>query len=61
MIDGKLSVREDEASKLLAESIVPIESYDPSRPDKGRPDPMRKAAKNSISVCRPAAAGNMQR
>ena len=45
VIDGKLSVREDEASKLLAESVVPIESYDPSRPDKGRPDPMRKAAK----------------
>ena len=40
VIDGKLSVREDEASKLLAESVVPIESY-----DKGRPDPMRKAAK----------------
>ena len=39
VIDGKLSVREDEASKLLAESVVPIESYDPSRPDKGRPDP----------------------
>ena len=30
VIDGKLSVREDEASKLLAESVVPIESYDPA-------------------------------
>ena len=34
VIDGRLSVREDEASKLLAESIVPIENYDPARLDK---------------------------
>lgn len=45
VIDGRLSVREDEASKLLAESIVPIENYDPARPDNGRPDPMKTAAK----------------
>ena len=37
VIDGRLSVREDEASKLLAESIVPIDNYDP--------DPMKTAAK----------------
>ena len=30
VIDGRLSVREDEASKLLAESIVPIDNYDPA-------------------------------
>ena len=45
VIDGRLSVREDEASKLLADSIVPIDSYDPARPDKGRPDPVRTAGK----------------
>ena len=45
VIDGRLSVREDEASKLLAESIVPIENYDPARLDNGRPDPMKTAAK----------------
>ena len=45
VVDGRLSVREDEASKLLAESIVPIENYDPARLDNGRPDPMKTAAK----------------
>ena len=45
VIDGRLSVREDEASKLLAESIVPIENYDPARLDNGRPGPMKTAAK----------------
>lgn len=45
VIDGRLSVREDEASKLLAESIVPIDNYDPARLDNGRPDPMKTAAK----------------
>ena len=45
VIDGRLSVREDEASKLLAESIVPVENYDPARLDNGRPDPMKTAAK----------------
>ena len=45
VIDGRLSVREDEASKLLADSIIPMESYDPSRQDCGRPDPLRNAAK----------------
>lgn len=45
VIDGRLSVREDEASKLLADSIVPIENYDPSSPDHGRQDPLQTAAK----------------
>ena len=44
-IDGRLSVREDEVSKLLADSIVPIENYDPSSPDHGRQDPLQTAAK----------------
>lgn len=61
VIDGRLSVREDEVSKLLADSIVPIENYDPSSPDHGRQDPLQTAAKRSISVCRPARAGNMPR
>ncbi len=38
-------MREDEASKLLADSIVPIDSYDPTRPQNGRPDPVKAAAK----------------
>ena len=45
VIDGRLSVREDEVSKLLADSIVPIENYDPSSPDHGRQDPLQTAAK----------------
>ena len=45
VIDGRLSVREDEASKLLAESIIPIETYNPAAPDHGRKDPLRSAAK----------------
>ena len=45
VIDGRLSVREDEASKLVADSIVPIDQYDPSRPQNGRQDPLKKAAK----------------
>ena len=45
VIDGRLSVREDEASKLLADSILPIDSYDPTRVDKGRPDPVKTATR----------------
>ena len=43
VIDGRISVREDEASKLLAENIVAIENYDPARPNNGRPDPVKAA------------------
>lgn len=32
-------------SKLLADSILPIDSYDPTRLDKGRPDPVKTAAR----------------
>lgn len=45
VIDGRLSVREDEASKLVADSIVPIDRYDPKRPYNGRPDPVKEAGK----------------
>ena len=45
VIEGRLSVREDEPSKLMAESISPIEGYNPSRPQANRPNLMRDAAK----------------
>ena len=44
VIEGRLSVREDEPSKLMAESISPIEGYDPKRPQANRPNLMRDAA-----------------
>ena len=44
VIEGRLSVREDEPSKLMAENISPIEGYDPKRPQANRPDLMRDAA-----------------
>ena len=44
VIEGRLSVREDEPSKLMAESILPIEGYDPKRPQANRPNLMRDAA-----------------
>lgn len=45
VVDGRLSVREDEPAKLVADSIIPIDRYDPEKPQKGRPDPMREAQK----------------
>ena len=45
VIEGRLSVREDEPSKLMAESILPIEGYDPKHPQANRPNLMRDAAK----------------
>ena len=44
VVEGRLSVREDEPSKLMAESISPIEGYDPKHPQANRPDRMRDAA-----------------
>ena len=44
VIEGRLSVREDEPSKLMAESISPIEGYDPKHPQANRPNLMRDAA-----------------
>ena len=32
VIDGRLSVREDEPAKLMAETIIPIERYNPAGP-----------------------------
>ena len=52
----RLSVREDEASKLLADSILPIDSYDPTRLDKGRPDLSKQLPGGYSSVCRLAVA-----
>ncbi|MGN0708136.1 MAG: DNA polymerase III subunit alpha [Faecalibacterium sp.] len=45
VIDGRLSVREDEPSKLMAESVIPVDRYDPARPQNGRPDPLKEAPK----------------
>ncbi len=45
VIDGRLSVREDEAAKLMAETIVPIDMYDPAKPGAYKPDPMKEAHK----------------
>ena len=45
VLSGRLSVREDEAAKLLAEQIVLIEDYDQTKPLSGRRDPLRTAAK----------------
>lgn len=45
VIEGRLSVREDEASKLAADSIVPIDRYDPTRQQNGRPNPVKEAQK----------------
>ena len=45
VIDGRLSVREDEPAKLMAETIVPIDRYDPAAPGAYRPDPVRQAPK----------------
>ena len=45
VIDGRLSVREDEPAKLMAETIVPIDRYDPAAPQSWRPDPVRQAPK----------------
>ncbi len=44
VIEGRLSVREDEAPRLMAESISPIEGYVPGRPQANRPNLMRDAA-----------------
>ncbi len=45
VIEGRLSVREDEPAKLMAETVTPIDRYDPARPDGYRPDPLREAPK----------------
>lgn len=45
VIDGRLSVREDEPAKLMAESIIPVDRYNPAAPQDYRPDPVREASK----------------
>lgn len=44
VIEGRLSVREDEPAKLMAELIVPIEHYNAAQPHAYKPDPMKNAA-----------------
>ena len=43
VIDGRLSVREDEPAKLMAESIIPIDRYNPAAPEDYHPDPVKEA------------------
>ena len=43
VLSGRVSIREDEPPKLLADRIVPIDEYDPTKPNDGRQDPMKKA------------------
>ena len=43
VIDGRLSVREGEPAKLMAESIIPIDKYNPASPGDYHPDPLRDA------------------
>ena len=45
VIEGRLSIREDEPARLVAESISPIEGYNPARPQANRPNQMRDAAR----------------
>ena len=45
VIEGRLSIREDEPARLVAESISPIEGYNPVRPQANRPNQMRDAAR----------------
>ena len=45
VIEGRLSIREDEPDRLVAESISPIEGYNPARPQANRPNQMRDAAR----------------
>ncbi len=50
IIDGRLSVREDEASKLLADSIVLISDYKISQPLNGRKNAMQTDKKIYIRL-----------
>ncbi|MCI2046665.1 MAG: DNA polymerase III subunit alpha [Faecalibacterium sp.] len=43
VLSGRVSVREDEPSKLLAEQVVPIDEYDPNRPQDAARDFVHKA------------------
>lgn len=43
VLSGRVSIREDEPPKLLADRIVLIDEYDPAKPNDGRQDPMKKA------------------
>ncbi|MDD7056655.1 MAG: OB-fold nucleic acid binding domain-containing protein, partial [Selenomonadaceae bacterium] len=61
VIEGRLSVREDEPSKLMAESISPIEGYDPKRPQANRPNLMRDAAQRLYVRLPSRSSPSMQR
>ncbi len=56
VLSGRVSVREDEPPKLLAEQVAPIGEYDPSRPQEARRDFQQKAkeAKTRLYIRIPA-------
>ena len=45
VLSGRVSVREDEPAKLLADQIVPIEEYNPQNSNQNRPSFAQKAKK----------------
>ena len=61
VIEGRLSIREDEPARLVAESISPIEGYNPARPQANRPNQMRDAARRLYVRLPPAPARSTPR
>ncbi len=61
VIEGRLSIREDEPARLVAESISPIEGYNPA--DRRPTAPIRcgMLPGGSTSGCPPAPARNTPR
>jgi DNA polymerase-3 subunit alpha len=50
VIEGRLSVREDEPAKLMAELIVPVEQYRPANTPARGGAPRQKAAQNEAQA-----------
>ncbi len=66
VIDGRLSVREDEPPKLMAETVTPIDQYGAGRPAgavsrPAQPQRLRLSRSGCICGCRPAPARSMIR
>ncbi len=60
VIEGRLSIREDEPARLVAESISPIEGYNPARPQDNRPNQMRDVPGGSRPATLPHQPGVRQ-
>ncbi len=56
VIEGRLSIREDEPARLVAESTSPIEGYNPVRPQANRPNQMRDPTPGSSASRLPSRA-----